>query len=218
MPSAKASSTTAKFVYLLNSDDFSPAQIPRDAFVVYQGHHGDVGAQYADVCLPGSAYTEKGATWVNTEGRTQLGRAAVGAPGAARDDWKIIRALSEVVGGGAKLPYDDVSALHDRMWEVCPSLVRYDTVEKPSHSVVLQSIQALREAKAAAAAGGKREGARTGPLKKPFDNFYRTDAISRNSVTMSKCTRAFVEGETAASLVEGMPVGSRGETQTRAEI
>lgn len=69
----------------------NPKEIPQDAFVVYQGHHGDLGAQLADVVLPGSAYTEKGTTWVNTEGRSQLGRAAVPPPGASREDWKIIR-------------------------------------------------------------------------------------------------------------------------------
>ena len=61
---------------------------------MYQGHHGDLGAQLADVCLPACAYTEKGMTWVNTEGRSQLGRAAVPPPGAAREDWKIIRYVS----------------------------------------------------------------------------------------------------------------------------
>lgn len=68
-----------------------PKSIPQNAFVVYQGHHGDLGAQLADVCLPAAAYTEKSMTWVNTEGRSQLGRAAVPPPGAAREDWKIIR-------------------------------------------------------------------------------------------------------------------------------
>jgi len=127
-PSASASSTEPKFVYLLGADEFSPASIPRDAFVVYQGHHGDAGAQYADVVLPGAAYTEKAATWVNTEGRTQLGRTAVPPPGAAREDWKIIRALSEVVG--ETLPYDDTGAIRDRLWDISPSLVRYGELER----------------------------------------------------------------------------------------
>ena len=91
VPSAKAAATQPKFVYLLGADDIEPTSLPRDAFVVYQGHHGDLGAQLADVVLPGVAYTEKGSTWVNTEGRTQLGRGAVSAPGASREDWKIIR-------------------------------------------------------------------------------------------------------------------------------
>ncbi|KAM0786777.1 NADH dehydrogenase (ubiquinone) 78K chain precursor, 5-prime end [Microbotryomycetes sp. NB124-2] len=209
VPSAEAAKTTPKFVYLLNADDFTPNQIPRDAFVVYQGHHGDVGAQYADVVLPGAAYTEKSVTWVNTEGRTQLGRAAVGAPGASREDWKIIRALSEVIG--QKLPYDDVQQLRDRMWDVSPTLVKYDVVERPSS--VLSAIQALRaEAAHQGQTASKTEGARTGKFLKPIENFYRTDPISRSSVTMSKCTRAFVEGEAVVDThVEGLPSPSRGE-------
>ena len=87
----KAASLTPKFIYLLNADEVDPASIPRSAFVVYQGHHGDVGAQLADVVLPAAAYTEKSTTWINTEGRAQLGRTAVPSPGAAREDWKIIR-------------------------------------------------------------------------------------------------------------------------------
>lgn len=94
VPSARASAVkNPKFIYLLNADEVEPSRIPQDAFVVYQGHHGDRGAQLADVVLPGSAYTEKSSVWVNTEGRAQLGRAAVPAPGAARDDWKIIRCV-----------------------------------------------------------------------------------------------------------------------------
>jgi NADH dehydrogenase (ubiquinone) Fe-S protein 1 len=87
----KAASVAPKFIYLLNADEVEPASIPRNAFVVYQGHHGDVGAQLADVVLPAAAYTEKSTTWINTEGRAQLGRTAVPSPGASREDWKIIR-------------------------------------------------------------------------------------------------------------------------------
>lgn len=205
VPSAAASKATPKFVYLLNSDDFEPSQIPRDAFVVYQGHHGDVGAQYADVVLPGCAYTEKSVTWVNTEGRTQLGRAAVPPPGAAREDWKIVRALSEVLG--STLPYDDTGALRDRMWDLSPSLVRYGDLEQPSS--VLDAIKAL---KAQAEREGDRRkglGGRTGAFVKPISSFYRTDAISRNSVTMGQCVRAFEQGDaTAGNTVlgdDGMP-------------
>ena len=94
VPSQRASTTKPKFVYLLNADELDPASIPQDAFVVYHGHHGDLGAQLADVCLPATAYTEKATTWVNTEGRTQMGRAAVSAPGVAREDWKIVRCVA----------------------------------------------------------------------------------------------------------------------------
>ncbi|KAH9934172.1 Ndufs1, NADH-ubiquinone oxidoreductase 75kD subunit (775) [Fomitopsis serialis] len=175
-----------KFIYLLNADEVDPKSIPRDAFVVYQGHHGDLGAQLADVCLPGAAYTEKGMTWVNTEGRAQMGRAAVPPPGASREDWKIIRALSEVVD--APLPYDDVLSLRDRMWEISPTLVRYDTLEPTSVDVALAGLKTL----ASGTANAKVAGA---PFVKPISNFYQTDPISRASVTMAHCTRAFVKGE-----------------------
>ena len=72
VPSRKASQTKPKFIYLLNADEVDPKSIPRDAFVVYQGHHGDLGAQLADVCLPGAAYTEKGMTWVKDRKSTRL--------------------------------------------------------------------------------------------------------------------------------------------------
>ena len=91
VPTPRTASVKPKFIYLLNADEIDPKSIPQNAFVVYQGHHGDTGAQLADVCLPGAAYTEKSVTWVNTEGRPQVGRAAVPPPGASREDWKIVR-------------------------------------------------------------------------------------------------------------------------------
>ncbi|KAH9947859.1 NADH-ubiquinone oxidoreductase [Amylocystis lapponica] len=186
VPSKKASATKPKFIYLLNADEVDPKSIPQNAFVVYQGHHGDLGAQLADVCLPAAAYTEKSTTWVNTEGRSQLGRAAVPPPGASREDWKIIRALSEIIG--SPLPYDDVLSLRDRMWEISPSLVRYDVTEPVSADIALAGLKTL----AAGTASAKVSGA---PFTKPIDNFYQTDPISRASVTMAQCTRAFVKGE-----------------------
>lgn len=104
-------------------------------------------------------------------------------PGAAREDWKIVRALSEVLG--STLPYDDTGALRDRMWDLSPSLVRYGDLEQPSS--VLDAIKAL---KAQAEREGDRRkglGGRTGAFVKPISSFYRTDAISRNSVTMGQC-------------------------------
>lgn len=181
VPSQQTSKVTPKFVYLLNADDFSPDTIPKDAFVVYQGHHGDVGAQFADVCLPGSAYTEKAATFVNTEGRTQLTRAAVPSPGAAREDWKVVRALSEVLG--VTLPYDETLDIRDRLFEISPTLVRYDHVEPTGQAAVAFAELTRRLANV------KPTGA---PLLKPISNFWQTDAISRASPTMAKCTAQYV--------------------------
>jgi NADH dehydrogenase (ubiquinone) Fe-S protein 1 len=196
VPSAAAAKTTPKFIYMLNADDFDPATLPKDAFIVYQGHHGDLGAQYADICLPGSAYTEKASTWINTEGRTQLGRAAVPAPGAARDDWKTLRAVSEVMG--QKLPYDDTVALRDRMWDISPTLLRYDQVETPDVGTVEAGLKDL--ARHAAAVGKSAPAdAKQGAFKKPIADFYLTDSIARSSVTMSQCSKAYTHGERSVS-------------------
>ncbi|KAG5643423.1 NADH dehydrogenase (ubiquinone) 78K chain precursor, 5-prime end [Asterophora parasitica] len=194
VPSKKASATKPKFVYMLNADEVDPKTIPTDAFVVYQGHHGDLGAQLADVCLPAAAYTEKSTTWVNTEGRSQLGRAAVPPPGASREDWKIIRALSEVVG--SPLPYDDILEVRDRMWEISPSLVRYDTTEPTSVEVALAGLKDI----STRTTGAKISGA---IFQKPITNFYQTDPISRASKTMAECTRSFVEGKNHGFSDEG---------------
>ena len=168
VPSPSVASTTPKMIWLLGADEISEADIPKGAFVVYQGHHGDRGAQIADVVLPGAAYTEKAGTYVNTEGRVQMTRAAVTLPGAARDDWKIIRAVSEYLG--APLPYDDIESLRDRMEEISPVLRRYDIVE-PSSMGVLGKVQIVDQNK-----GSKSSGE---PLRKVIENFYFTDAISR---------------------------------------
>lgn len=180
---------------MLNADDFDPDVIPRDAFVVYQGHHGDVGAQYADVVLPGVAYTEKGTTWINTEGRAQLGRAAISAPGASREDWKVIKALSELIG--KPLPYEDIVAIRDRLWEISPALTRYDELEAPSSvSVGLGLAELVKNGQATTS---------TTPFQKPFENFYQTDPVSRASVTMANCVKSFVKGQNSEET--SIPVG-----------
>jgi NADH dehydrogenase (ubiquinone) Fe-S protein 1 len=170
-PSAAVAETKPKFVWLLGADEFNEADVPKDAFIVYQGHHGDRGAQIADIVLPGAAYTEKAGTYVNTEGRVQMTRAATGLPGASRTDWKIIRAVSEFLG--APLPYDDVAQLRDRMVEISPALAAYDVVE-PVALQQLSKVQLVDHNK-----GAKPTGA---PLRKVIDNFYFTDVISRRSV------------------------------------
>lgn len=109
-------------VFLLNADAgvVSRESLPKGCYVVYQGHHGDAGAQIADVVLPGAAYTEKQATYVNTEGRAQQTLMAVSPPGLAREDWKIIRALSEVLGEA--LPYDNLDEVRSRLENIAPHL------------------------------------------------------------------------------------------------
>ncbi|KAI2620162.1 NADH-ubiquinone oxidoreductase 78 kDa subunit mitochondrial precursor [Hypomontagnella submonticulosa] len=182
-PSPAVAETKPKFVWLLGADEFADTDIPKDAFVVYQGHHGDRGAQIADVVLPGAAYTEKAGTYVNTEGRAQMTRAATSLPGAARTDWKIIRAVSEFLG--APLPYDDVAMLRDRMVEISPALASYDIVE-PTAMKQLSKVQLVDQNKGAKPTNE--------PLKKVIQDFYFTDVISRSSPTMARCSVAKATG------------------------
>jgi NADH dehydrogenase (ubiquinone) Fe-S protein 1 len=168
VPSPSVAETNPKFVWLLGADEFHEADIPKGAFVVYQGHHGDKGAQFADIVLPGVSYVEKSGTYLNTEGRVQMTRPAIALAGAAREDWKIIRAASEFLG--AQLPYDDIEQLRDRMEEISPALRRYDTVE-PSGLTALSKVQLVDQNK-----GSKSSGE---ALKKVIEDFYFTDVISR---------------------------------------
>jgi NADH-quinone oxidoreductase subunit G len=167
-----ASKGEIEFVYLLGADEIDMGNLGK-AFVVYQGHHGDAGAHRADVVLPGSAYTEKAGIYVNTEGRPQMTRAAAVAPGEAKEDWAILRALSEKLGKA--LPFDSIDQLRKQLFAAAPHLQR------------LNSISAARwEAFGA-------EGAVTArAFQLPIANYYMTDPISRASETMAKCTAAFI--------------------------
>ncbi|KAL4608921.1 NADH-ubiquinone oxidoreductase 75 kDa subunit, mitochondrial isoform X2, partial [Arapaima gigas] len=122
-----------KVLFLLGADAgcITRQDLPKHSFIIYQGHHGDVGALMADVILPGAAYTEKYGTYVNTEGRAQQTRVAVTPPGMAREDWKIIRAISELAG--ITLPYDTLDEVRNRLSEVAPNLVRYNDVEEANY-------------------------------------------------------------------------------------
>jgi len=183
-PSAAArapGAAPAKLVYLLGADDWDAAAVPDDAFVVYQGHHGDRGAARADVVLPGAAYTEKSGTYVNLEGRVQRTRAAVPTLGDAREDWRVVRALSEVLG--APLPYDDVDGVRRRLAEVAPHLGVVSAVQSP----VWMNGHYIRSMEGSAAASGAPA---SDPLRTSIDNFFMTDVISRQSTTMAKCVEA----------------------------
>jgi len=175
LPAPSLVEVPAKVVFLLNADDFDEADVPKDAFIVYLGSHGDRGAHLADVILPSAAYTEKTGTYVNTEGRVQQTNAAVFPPGKARPDWMIIRALSEVLG--KNIGYDDVEGVRARLAEVAPHFARPDEVQP---SIWLNGDTYAHKKPSAQA------------LEAPFEslvkNFFQTDAISRNSVTMARCT------------------------------
>ncbi|MFQ5617882.1 MAG: NADH-quinone oxidoreductase subunit NuoG [Rhodospirillales bacterium] len=169
LDAASAGAVTA--VYLLGADEIDMDSLGT-AFVIYQGHHGDAGAGRADVILPGAAYTEKNAIYVNTEGRAQEGRRAVYPPGEAREDWAIIRALSEVLG--RKLPVDSLDDVRARMADV-----------NPAFTACADVVQTMPWG--AFGTDGPMDPA---PFRTPVANFYMTDPISRASVTMAECTDA----------------------------
>jgi NADH-quinone oxidoreductase subunit G len=166
-----ASSGSVEFVYLLGADEFDTSLLGR-AFVVYQGHHGDAGAARADVVLPGAAYTEKNGTYVNTEGRVQLGRIAAFPPGDAKEDWRILRALSEQLG--RPLGYDSLPQLRQHMLSLYPLFAGVDEV-----------------APAVWGAFGVAGTLAAAPFRYPIETYYLTDPISRASPTMAACVATF---------------------------
>jgi NADH-quinone oxidoreductase subunit G len=171
-------------LWLLAADEFDTGRIGAGTFVVYQGHHGDRGAARADVILPGSAYTEKSGTYVNTEGRVQRGYRASFAPGEAREDWAILRAFSAVLG--KPLPYDTLDALRARLEQVNPVFGRVGFL--PRFGAADQ----------------------TGPVGDPaavsdaafvpaFPDYYQTNPISRASLVMAECSQIYAPAPALAA-------------------
>ena len=161
-------------LYLYGADDV-PTDVLEKAFVIYQGHHGDKAAHYADIILPGAAYTEKQALYVNTEGRIQEALPAVTPPHLAKEDWKIFRALADHIAG-VSLGYRTLDDVRSAMVQVYPFLSLRDQCPAPSWTRFPQSPKTLEK----------------DPLVSPVTNFYQTDPISRASKTMAECTRVFV--------------------------
>ncbi len=157
-------------LFLLGVDE---VDVPAGAFVVYVGTHGDRGAHRADVILPGAAYTEKSATYVNTEGRVQLTTRATFPPGDAREDWAILRALSDALG--ARLPYDSLLGLRQAMYAAHPHLARIDQIA-PGEAATIEKLTTL---------GGTAE---KSALVSPVSNFYFTNPIARASAVMAECS------------------------------
>jgi NADH-quinone oxidoreductase subunit G len=156
-------------VYLLGADEIDMALLG-DAFVIYQGSHGDAGAHRADVILPGAAYTEKSAIYVNTEGRAQITARATFPPGEAREDWKIVRALSEVLG--KTLPFDTVQELRAKLFARHPHLAEIDTI-------VAADAAAIEHLAGLPAKHGK------GRFEPAIADFYLTNPIARASAIMA---------------------------------
>jgi NADH-quinone oxidoreductase subunit G len=141
--------------------------------VVYVGTHGDAGAHRADVILAGAAYVEKQVTYVNTEGRPQMTQRASFPPGEAREDWAILRALSEAIG--STLPWNTIDELRGQMYKVAPQLMRIDQLT-PAPTAELADL-------------AKAEGPMSAdPFRSPVTDFYMTNPIARASKTMAECS------------------------------
>ncbi|HWV43987.1 NADH-quinone oxidoreductase subunit NuoG [Pseudorhodoplanes sp.] len=167
---AMAKAGALDVLFLLGADEI---EVPPGAFVVYIGTHGDNGAHRADVILPAAAYPEKSGLYVNTEGRVQMANRATFPPGDAREDWAILRALSDVLG--AKLPYDSLAALRQALFAERPQLSRIGQVV-PSGAADIRALAKL---------GGAFDKA---PFGSVIDDFYLTNPIARASAVMAECS------------------------------
>jgi NADH-quinone oxidoreductase subunit G len=163
----------SEVLFLLGADELDMIE-RRSGFTVYIGSHGDVGAHHADVILPGAAYTEKSGTWVNTEGRVQMGNRAGFAPGEAREDWAILRALSEALG--KTLPFDSLAQLRASLYEAHPHFAEIDEIVESDSGGV------------AALARRKGGTARKAALTSTVEDFYLTNPIARSSAVMAECS------------------------------
>jgi NADH-quinone oxidoreductase subunit G len=172
------------FIYSLGADELAADKLGR-AFVVYQGSHGDVGAHNAAVVLPGAAYTEKDGLYVNFEGRVQEAERATFPPGEAKEDWAILRALSDALG--KRLPYDDREALRAAIVARAPHFAVLD--KAPVHSGADPAIWN------GVGAAGLLDAEL--PLGSAMADYYLTNPIARASRTMAECSRLFVHGAAA---------------------
>jgi NADH-quinone oxidoreductase subunit G len=182
-----ATSGEVEVIYLLGADEIEVERLG-NAFVIYQGSHGDRGAHRADVILPGAAYTEKDATYVNTEGRPQMTARATFPPGEAREDWTILRALSGVLG--QPLPFDTVAELRAKMFAVCPHLALLDTVI-PADATAVERLAAKT-----GKVGRDRFGA-------SIADFYLTNAIARASPIMAEQSALHASAQARATGTHG---------------
>lgn len=160
-----------KFIYLLGADDFD---VPKDAFVVYQGHHGDAGANRADLILPGCAYTEKDGIYVNLEGRPQYGRQVVKPLGEAKDDRVILLELTKRLGISWR--FKNLGDVQKEMELKNPVFAHINEII-PNNFVSLSSSNKLNNI----------------PIEKKEKNYYMDNVIARVSPTMLECTKSIIK-------------------------
>jgi NADH-quinone oxidoreductase subunit G len=174
---------TLDVLFLLGVDEL---EIAPGAFVIYIGTHGDRGASRADVVLPAAAYPEKSAIFVNTEGRVQMATRASFPPGDAREDWAILRALSDVLK--QRLPYDSLRTLRQALFAAHPHLMRLGEIT-PADPADIRKLAAL---------GGNPDKA---PFKSAMEDFYLSNPIARASPVMAECS-ALALGRATATAAE----------------
>ncbi|MBO89293.1 MAG: NADH-quinone oxidoreductase subunit G [Rickettsiales bacterium] len=179
---AGAKSGEISIVYLLGADEIDTSQLD-NAFVIYQGHHGDAGAHKASIIFPSAAYTEQNGIFVNTEGRIQIAKRAAFPPGEAKEDWAILRALSGELD--EVLPYDTQDELRLSLQDSNNAFLAIDTIEPATWSEF-----------------GVSGAIDPAPFNSPISNFYMTDPISRASETMAKCVDEII-GTTEATGTDG---------------
>ncbi|MBA3448039.1 MAG: NADH-quinone oxidoreductase subunit G [Pseudaminobacter sp.] len=170
--SAAEMASAMEVLFLLGADEIDMTATG-GAFVVYIGTHGDAGAHRANVILPAAAYTEKSGTYVNTEGRVQQTNRAGFAPGEAKEDWAIFRALSEVLGH--RLPFDSLPQLRARLHADHPHFAGIDEIAAGNPADI---------AGVAGIGGVLNKGAFASPVK----DFYLTNPIARASAVMAECS------------------------------
>jgi NADH-quinone oxidoreductase subunit G len=165
-----AAESALDVTFLMGADEI---EVGPGAFVIYLGTHGDRGAHRADVILPGAAYPEKSGIYVNTEGRVQFANRAAFPPGDAREDWAILRALSDVLGH--RLPYESLPQLRHALFKAHPHLARID-------AVVPGDAADIRKLAERPSAPGKA------PFAAAIEDFYLTNPIARSSAIMADCS------------------------------
>jgi NADH-quinone oxidoreductase subunit G len=159
-------------LFLLGADEIDMKKAG-EAIVVYIGSHGDAGAHRADIVLPGAAYTEKSGTYVNTEGRVQQTNRAGFAPGEAKEDWAILRALSDVLS--KKLPFDSLAQLRAKLYAQYPHFAAIDEIA-PADAGAIAEVAKL---------GGRLNKT---AFASPVKDFYLTNPIARASAVMAECS------------------------------
>ncbi len=169
------------FIYLLGADELPIDKMGRP-FVVYQGSHGDAGANYADVVLPGAAFTEKDGLYANFEGRVQEAQRAIFPPGEAKEDWAILRALSDTLG--VRLPYDTLDDLRRALAAELPQYAKLGAL--PRHEGADPAVWG--------ALGSDAPLDNTVPVTSVITDYYLTNPIARASRVMAECSRVFIHG------------------------